>query len=254
MTIRESASVAGNESIATNRKLLWSGVLFGLVYPTIITWGYFVLAGTYSTGVQQSVYLVVKIFQFAFPLLWVWLVLREPLRTGRATVQGLALGAIFSIAVIGAGWMLFDFRLRDMPIFEDATTLIQEKVAGFGVDSVWKYAVLAAFYSLFHSLLEEYYWRWFVFRQMRRLTPASVAIVVSALGFMSHHVIVLNVFFKEAPALVWLLSSAVALGGVFWAWLYERTGSLLGPWLSHLLIDAGIFWIGYDLLRETIVR
>ena len=93
-----------------------------------------------------------------------------------------------------------------------------------------------------------------MFRQLRRLTPATVAILVSALGFMCHHVIVLNVFFKEAPALVWLLSAAVALGGVFWAWLYERTGSLLGPWLSHLLVDAGIFWIGYDLLRETIIR
>jgi membrane protease YdiL (CAAX protease family) len=81
-----------------------------------------------------------------------------------------------------------------------------------------------------------------------------VAIVVSAIGFMSHHVIVLNAFFNEAPLLVGLLSAAVAAGGVFWAWLYERTGSLFGPWLSHLLIDAGIFWIGYDLLRATFIR
>ena len=67
---------------------------------------------------------------------------------------------------------------------------------------------------------------------------------------MGHHVIVLREFFEEAPWLAWLLSSAVAIGGVFWAWLYERTGSLFGPWLSHLLIDAGIFWIGYDLVRR----
>ena len=106
------------------------------------------------------------------------------------------------------------------------------------------------FYSLFHSLLEEYYWRWFVFRQLRRLVPLWPAIVVSALGFMGHHVIVLSEFFKEAPWLAWLFSSAVAVGGVFWAWLYERTGSLFGPWLSHLLIDAGIFWVGYDLVAQ----
>ena len=29
--------------------------------------------------------------------------------------------------------------------------------------------------------------------------------------------------------------------GAAWAWIYHRSGSLLGPWLSHLLIDAGIF-------------
>jgi membrane protease YdiL (CAAX protease family) len=49
------------------------------------------------------------------------------------------------------------------------------------------------------------------------------------------------------------LSFAVALGGGFWAWLYERTGSIFGPWLSHLLIDAGIFWIGYDLIRQSMI-
>jgi membrane protease YdiL (CAAX protease family) len=120
------------------------------------------------------------------------------------------------------------------------------------VDALWKYVLLAAFYSLFHSLLEEYYWRWFVFRQLKRLSPLWVAIVISALGFTAHHVIVLHVFFKDAPLLVALLSVAVGVGGCFWARLYARTGSLLAPWLSHLLIDAGIFLVGYDLVRAFI--
>ena len=30
--------------------------------------------------------------------------------------------------------------------------------------------------------------------------------------------------------------------------LYERYGSLYGPWLSHLLVDCGIMFIGYDLI------
>jgi membrane protease YdiL (CAAX protease family) len=235
------------------RKLVIAGVIFAMIYPTIITWGYFVFSERFSVGLQQTIFLIVKSIQFAFPLAWVWFVLREPLRTGRASAQGLLLGAAFSVTVVLGGWLIFDSWLRDLPIFETATTLIHEKVAGFGIDSVWKYAVLAAFYSLFHSLLEEYYWRWFVFRQLRRLVPAWPAIVISALGFMGHHVVVLNEFFKDTPWLVWLLSSAVAVGGLFWAWLYERTNSLFGPWLSHLLLDAGIFWIGYDLLRENIV-
>jgi membrane protease YdiL (CAAX protease family) len=39
---------------------------------------------------------------------------------------------------------------------------------------------------------------------------------------------------------------------MFWAWLYDRTGSLLGPWMSHLIIDAGIFWVGYELIGDTL--
>jgi uncharacterized protein len=36
-------------------------------------------------------------------------------------------------------------------------------------------------------------------------------------------------------------------GGAFWAWLYHRSGNLIAPWLSHALIDAAIFTVGYDL-------
>jgi membrane protease YdiL (CAAX protease family) len=232
--------------------LVLGGVLFALAYPSIITWGYFVLAERYSTGAQQSIFLVVKVIQFAFPAVWVAFVLRERLRTGRPSAAGLVLAAAFSVVVVGAGWLLFHYLLRDLPVFANAATLIREKIKEFGVNSLWQYIVLAAFYSLVHSLLEEYYWRWFVFRQLRRLVALWPAVTISALGFMAHHVIVLHEFFQEAPALAWLLSAAVAIGGAFWAWLYEKTGSLFGPWLSHLLIDAGVFWIGYELVRGVL--
>ncbi len=249
MSLEKDNSPVSEASNLQRADLRWGGVVFALVFPTIITCGYFVLAGRYSTGAQQFTYLVVKGIQFAFPILWVWFVLREPLRTGRASAQGLLLGAAFSVVVVAAGWLMFDHVLRDADAFSGAAKLIHEKIGGFGIDSVWKYAVLAGFYSLFHSLLEEYYWRWFAFRQLRRLVPIWPAVIVSALAFMGHHVVVLSEFFKETPWLVWLFSFAVAMGGAFWAWLYERTGSLFGPWLSHLLIDAGVFWIGYDLVR-----
>ena len=41
---------------------------------------------------------------------------------------------------------------------------------------------------------------------------------------------------------------AVAVGGAFWAWLFQRTGSLVAVWWSHVLIDAALMAIGYDLL------
>jgi hypothetical protein len=79
--------------------------------------------------------------------------------------------------------------------------------------------------------------------------PLAVAIAVSAVGFMAHHVLVLATFFGWWTWPTMLFSLAVAVGGGFWAWLYERSGSLVGPWLSHLVVDTGIFVVGYELVR-----
>jgi uncharacterized protein len=99
-----------------------------------------------------------------------------------------------------------------------------------------------------HSLLEEYYWRWFLFGGLRRFMPVAAAVVLSSLAFAAHHVILLAVFFGGQALPTILFSVCVAVGGAAWAWIYQRSGSLLGPWLSHLMIDAGIFVVGYDLV------
>ena len=231
--------------------LLWCAVLFTMVLPTVTTWGYFVLAERYSTSTQQAIYLTGKIVQFTFPILWTLLVLRERPQFFRRATRGLTLGIVFGVVVVAAGWVLFEFVLRDAPIFDQAASLIDVKIRGFGIDSALKYALLATFYSVLHSLLEEYYWRWFVFKRLNQLVALWLAIVLSSAAFAAHHVVVLNEFFDDAIWLVVLLSAAVALGGAFWAWLYERSQSLLPVWISHLVIDAGIFWIGYDLVRTT---
>jgi membrane protease YdiL (CAAX protease family) len=80
------------------------------------------------------------------------------------------------------------------------------------------------------------------------LTSLPLAIGVSSLGFMAHHVCIVSVFFGWFSPTSIGLSLAVAAGGAIWAWLYHRTGSLWGPWISHALVDAGIFVIGYDLV------
>lgn len=137
-------------------------------------------------------------------------------------------------------------------IFSEGEGVIRQKISAMELDQPWKFISLGVFYSLFHSLLEEYYWRWFVFGQLRRLVPFWPAVVISSLGFMAHHVVVVGAYFGMASRETWLISFSIATGGVFWAWLYQRSGSLVGPWLSHLLVDSAIFAIGYEIARELI--
>ena len=126
---------------------------------------------------------------------------------------------------------------------------MSRKLEGFGLATPAGFVLLTVFLALIHSLLEEYYWRWFVFGWLRRLLPLLPALLLSSVAFMSHHVIILAVFF---PGQFWTatvpFSLAIAGGGFVWAWLYDRTGSLYAPWLSHLIIDLAIMAVGYDMV------
>jgi membrane protease YdiL (CAAX protease family) len=173
-----------------------------------------------------------------------WAALRRP------SAKGLGWGLLTGVAIILAMLLLYYAFLKPQGHFDGALGPIRDKVQGFGLDRLWKYAALGLFYALAHSFLEEYYWRWFVFGQLRRLIPPGAAVFVSSLGFMAHHIILLSSFFGWGSFASLFFSFAVFVGGVIWAWLYHRSGSLYGPWLSHALVDAGIFLVGYDVVRD----
>ena len=129
-----------------------------------------------------------------------------------------------------------------------AAALIATKATALGMGNPWRFVAGAVLLSSLHALLEEYYWRWFLFGGLRRFMPLPVAVAVSSLAFTAHHVILLASFFGGLTLPTVLFSLCVAVGGAAWAWIYHRSGSLLGPWLSHALIDAGIFVVGFDIL------
>lgn len=264
-----------------------AAVIFALAYPTLLTIVYFILLADEPAWIQQAAYAFGKGIQFVFPLAWVILVQRPSPRSderrensartmasgGHKSAGGpardcgfnsaertirpswrprgkdLAIGAGLGLALFAAALGLYLLWIRPAGLFDAAAVEVRKKVAGIGVDSGPRFAVLAIFYSFVHSLLEEYYWRWFVFAQLRRLTSFVPAAAVSSLGFMAHHVLVLAVYFGGSSPLTWLLSLAVAVGGTIWAGMYEKTGSLAGTWISHAFVDAAIFLVGYDLLN-----
>src|SRR5260370_32889068 len=160
--------------------------------------------------------------------------------------MGLGLG--FGM-LVGAGMVVLYFAgLQNWLAATGAATMIRLKIEEFNAASPGRYAALASFLAVAHSLLEEYYWRWFVFGRLRRLVSFPAAIGLSSLAFMAHHVIVLGRFFPNdfwsaaAP-----LSLCIAIGGAFWAWLYDRSGSIYTVWVSHLLVDAAIMAVGSGL-------
>jgi membrane protease YdiL (CAAX protease family) len=241
-----------SEPPQTQRRFADYGVIvFALVFPSLVTWVYFVALADARPAIQGGAAGVGKLLQFALPMVWVFGVQRTKPQFVAVRATDWLIGAASGAAIVGAMFLLYFTLLKPLGWFDPAIEPIRLKVSGFGIDTWWKYAALGLFYALVHSLLEEYYWRWFFFGQLRRVATFWPAAVISSLGFMAHHVILLAIYFGIASPLTWLFSVSVAVGGLIWAWLYERSGRLYAPWISHLLVDAGIFLIGWDVVRSV---
>ena len=234
-------------------RLAVSAILFALIFPSIVTLGYFVVLAGQPSSLQQFAYAVGKAIQFGFPLFWVAVILREKIRwsppSGRGIPMGLGFGLLVALVMLG----LYHLWLKPGGFFDNADEAIRQKVIDLGLNTPWRYASTGLFYAFCRSLLEEYYWRWFVFRQLRKQASLATAILISSLGFMAHHVILLATFFGWDSPMTYLFSLAVAVGGAVWAWIYEQSASLYAPWVSHLLVDAAIFLLGYDLVRDQLI-
>jgi membrane protease YdiL (CAAX protease family) len=226
-------------------------IVLAMALPTLVTWIYFEGAAGQPV-LTLAAFVVGKTVQFGLPLAWVLFVQRQRLRWSWPTTAGLPIAAGFALVVAAAMLLLYYQVLGPAGFFAVPAEEVRRKVAQFAVTSATGFALMGLFYSLVHSLLEEYYWRWFVFGQLRRGFSLWPAVAISSIAFTAHHVIVLARYFGWDSPTTWLFVAGVGIGGAVWAWLYDRTQSLYGPWLSHLIVDAAIFWIGYDLWRQSI--
>lgn len=223
-------------------------IALAIVLPTLVTWLYFE-AFADQPLLAKAAFGIGKTIQFALPLSWVLLIQRQPVRWSRPRCDGMLPGLVFGAAVGAAMLVLYYFVLGPRGFFTGPSAAVHQKVTEFGISTVTSFALMGLFYSLVHSLLEEYYWRWFVFGQLQKQIPLWPAIVISSIAFTFHHVLVLARYFGWDSPATWLFVAGIAIGGAAWAWIYDRSKSLYGPWLSHLIVDAAIFWIGYDLVR-----
>jgi membrane protease YdiL (CAAX protease family) len=227
--------------------LFWSALVFALIFPTAISWAEDLAPAEDGTHLPAIIYGGGKVVQFAFPLICLWLFGGRPRRptSGR---RGYGLAAGFGLVVAAGILGLYYGWLRDTVFFARAAGRIQDRLSAFGLNSPAGFALFAFLIAVIHSFLEEYYWRWFVFGWLEGAGSLGWAVALSSLGFMVPHYFALVVFLgNDWAAAIGIFTLCVGAGGVVWAWLFHRTGSLAAVWGSHFVVDAGLFVVGYDL-------
>ena len=223
-------------------------LLFALFFPSIMTWAYFVWGKSLAPDVSRYVFAVGKTLQFAFPVVITAFVLKKRWLIRRPNRRGLLVGGLFGFVVALVIFFLGRYGVQSTssltPLFERLRDELFARLEPLGLASRGAFLALLFFYSIFHSGLEEYYWRWFACGRLAKRLPWGVATLVANVAFTLHHIILLGVYFGYAHWLTWLASFGVFVGGVVWQTIYRRFDSIYGAWLSHGLIDAGIFAVG----------
>ena len=223
------------------RRRAWLALLLLVPIPSIGTTAAFFLWP--GTAIGNALFVTAKSWIVLLPLAWLLLIDRKPLSWsparrggfGPAIVSGVLIaGIIFVAATIARRTGLID------------PAMVSERAARTGMNHKGMYLAGAAYWITANSLMEEYVWRWFVFRKCEIVLGGKVAVAASAIGFTAHHVIALAGQFNWIVTA--LASMGVFIGGATWSWLYLRYRSVWPCYVSHALTDIPIFVVGWQLI------
>lgn len=152
-------------------------------------------------------------------------------------LAALALGAAVYGVILGGYFLVrpfFDFSAI-------AGKLTQN--AGVTKDN---FLSVSLYISFVNSLLEEFFFRGFLFTNLGRFTTRRFAYCFSSLSFAVYHVAMMLGWFS--PALFLLVMAGLTAGGMIFNYLNERMGTIYISWLVHMCANFAINTIGFMLL------
>lgn len=228
-------------------------LIFALLFPTALTYAYFVWGLSAAPNAAKFLYLIGKTIQFAFPIVIVAFVLKKRFLARPFNSGGVLVGSLFGLLVGLTIFVAGRYGLTS-PTFSDSDFVLQlrrefsVRVLALGLATKPAFLATSIFYSIIHSGLEEYYWRWFTFGRVSRFVKLVPSILITNAAFTLHHIVVLGAYFGYNNVLTWVCSFGVFIGGVVWQTIYHKTDSIYGGWISHGFVDAGIYAIGFLIL------
>ena len=231
-----------NECSREPASLPWRFLLPALIVPLLGSLIYFVWLPHHP--IAKVTYGATKVFTLCYPLFFIgWRrLLVLPSRSSLASV--VSIGLTSGIVISLMGWGLMATPMGEL--VREGAGPVKDKAYALGFAQ--NYLLFAIFVSFFHSALEEFYWRGFVFSKLRGKLGRWSSHILAALAFAAHHLVVTLQYFPAPLAL--FLALCVAIGGFIWTFLYEKQGNLVGCWLSHLCVDVLLMFIGYQLIFE----
>jgi uncharacterized protein len=178
------------------------------------------------------------------PLLYIRIVLKQPilkfLNLKNIDFSKLRLGFILgllSMGIVIGAFFLFSFII-------DTNTIIADLESRGITASVFIF--IAVYITFGNSLLEEFYFRGFLFLNIYRSQSKLFAYLFSSLLFALYHIGIFMAWFNIWLILLALLGLFVV--GLIFNWLNTKSDNFLNSWILHILADVGVMVVGFYVL------
>ena len=104
---------------------------------------------------------------------------------------------------------------------------------------------IAIYITFINSLIEEFFFRGFIFMNLYENTNKIIASAFSALLFSLYHIAMFKTWFNPAIMIIAILG--LFLTGTIFNWLSIKSKNFINPWIVHMFGDAAIMAIGFKM-------
>lgn len=129
--------------------------------------------------------------------------------------------------------------------YVDLSAIVGELDTRMDIDK-GNFLFVAVYIAVWNSMLEEFFFRGFLYLRLRDLWTAKTSHVVAASVFALYHVAIMLRWFDLWVFGVCML--ALVIGGIVFQLLADETGSILPCWFTHSCANIAINLIGALLI------
>ena len=151
----------------------------------------------------------------------------------KAVARSIALG----LAVYGGIMVVYLILIPYIDL--QAIRVALEEDLGVNRDN---FILVALYISFLNSLLEEFFFRGYLFLGLLQRTERWRAYSISALLFAAYHVAIIGSWFS--PVIFVLAMAGLFTGGLIFNYLNERNGNIINSWVVHLMANLAINTVG----------
>lgn len=216
-----------------NKKLLWI-TLYAITACSILYMVEHIFTPSYILIIVQKVLLFIII-----PLIILYSSRRHKDALWNMNKKSIFYGVVFWVlASITISWSYLIFQSQID--WQSITTSLRDRWITQEV-----FLFVFAYIMFGNALIEEFFFRGFVFQTLKRHLKIF-AYIFSALLFSLYHIAIFGTWFDGiilVIALIWLF-----LWGLFFSFLYEKTNGIWAAYIFHIIADGAILIIGYQNL------